>query len=155
MKKIDLKKAALYGFASGVLLTNPIFAADSPIKGDKEASKVESDPNAQNMNYHLMTEEELLVELSDEGYKQYQSLDAKGKELAREVASGFCQATNQCEGLNACKTDKNDCAGKGSCKGTGKCGFSDKNLAVKVVVDKLKNKRAGLISQKPAAQTKR
>jgi hypothetical protein len=102
------------------------------------------DANDSNLGYHLMTEDELLLELNDEGAKMYQSLDPKGKELALEVASMRCAGTNPCGKLNACKTEKNDCAGKGSCKGTGKCAVSDKNLAVKLVYEKMKNKRSNL-----------
>lgn len=118
-------------------------------QADKEAgSKKESnddddkDPNGGNLGYHLMTEDELLLELSDEGTKLYNSLTPEGKLLAREVASSRCNAANVCKGLNSCKTDENDCAGKGQCKGQGKCAIADKNLAVKLVAEKMAKKRA-------------
>jgi hypothetical protein len=41
-------------------------------------------------------------------------------------------------------TYKNSCAGKGSCKGQGKCAISYKNLAVKLVYNKMAAKRAKL-----------
>lgn len=97
--------------------------------------------NEGNMNYKLLTEDELLLELNDEGVKTYESLTPEGKALARFVASQMCQNTNMCKGLNACATDTNSCAGKGACKGKGKCAFSDKNLAVKIVADKMAKKR--------------
>lgn len=97
-----------------------------------------------------MTEDELLLELNDEGYKLYMSLDAEGKELARKVASTRCNASNECKGLNACKTDKNECAGKGQCKGQGKCAVSDKNLAVQLVAKKMAEKRAKALQSKPS-----
>ena len=68
-----------------------------------------------------MTEDELMLELNDQGIALYKSLSPEGKEMARYVASQRCQSTNQCQGLNACKTDKNACAGKGPCRAQGKC----------------------------------
>lgn len=136
--KHDLKKLALLGLSSGVFLANTIDAAEKQSPPQKNESY---DPNDGNMNYHLMSEEEFLLELNDQGLKMYQSLDSNGKALAIKVASGMCGKTNQCKGLNACKTDKNECAGKGSCKGQGICAVSDKNLAVKLVYDKMKEKR--------------
>lgn len=100
------------------------------------------EPDQGNLGYHLYTEDELLLELNEKGTALYNSLDAEGKALARLVASQRCDHTNACKGLNACQTDKNKCAGKGSCKGESKCAFSDKNLAVQVVADKMAKKRA-------------
>jgi hypothetical protein len=100
------------------------------------------DPNNSNVGYHLMTEDELMLELTDEGTQLYRKLSPEGKQLVLKVASMRCAGTNLCAGLNACATDKNDCAGKGSCKGKGKCGLSDKNLAVKLVYEKMAKKRA-------------
>lgn len=143
MKKCEFKKLALMGLSSGLLLTSQLTASApnataTPLKSTK-------DKNNGNVGYHLMSEEELLLELNSEGVKQYNSLDAKGKELAIKVASMRCNGTNQCAGLNACQTDKNDCAGKGKCQGQGKCAISDKNLAVKLVYDKMAKKRAGMM----------
>lgn len=112
----------------------------------KEDSK-DSDPNAGNLGYYLMTEDELLIELNDEGVKKYKSLSPEGKKLALEVASMRCASTNACQGLNACKTEHNDCAGKGSCKGQGKCAIADKNLAVQLVYDKMAQKRSNALSK--------
>lgn len=114
----------------------------TPAKEDKKAS--EYDPNSENLGYHLMTEQELLLELNDNGLALYNSLSPDGKQLAREVASQRCARTNSCKGLNACATEKNKCAGQGGCMGQTKCGFSDKNLAVKVVAEKMKAKRESL-----------
>ncbi|MGZ3632710.1 MAG: hypothetical protein ACXWM7_00045 [Parachlamydiaceae bacterium] len=107
----------------------------------KVSDKIREEANDENLGYHLMTEKELLLELNDAGIKQYQSLSPEGKALAREVASQRCGRTNKCKGLNACETEKNSCAGKGSCANTTKCSFADKNLAVKVVADKMAQKR--------------
>lgn len=156
MKKHDLKKLALLGLISGAMLSKDPLAAATAQKPQaaKPAAQTQTTPNAvdaeikanneSNMNYHLMTEDELLLELSPEGEADYNSLTPEGKKMALRVASQMCNGTNECKGLNACKTDNNDCAGKGACKGQGKCAFSDKNLAVKVVKEKMKAKRAAL-----------
>lgn len=138
MKKHDFKKLALLGICAGALISSNSLSADA------NADAKIKENNEANMNYHLMTEDELLLELSPEGEALYNSLDAEGKNLARHTASQMCSGTNLCMGLNACKTDKNECAGKGACKALGKCAFSDKNLAVRVVADKMKAKRKAL-----------
>lgn len=135
MKKNQLKKLAISGVLAGLLVSHTIAAKES-------SAQNEPDPNEGNLGYHLMSQDELLLELNPEGTKLYNSLDAKGKELARQVASQRCQGSNACKGLNACATDKNQCAGKGDCKGKGKCAVADKNLAVKLVADKLAKERA-------------
>lgn len=148
MKKKSLKKLAFLGIAGGLLAAQHAEANQPSSTASKEASKTDysqfgsDDPNAGNLGYHLMTEEELLLELNDEGTKLYKSLDAEGKLLAREVASMRCNGTNKCQGLNACRTEENECAGKGKCKGQGKCAISDKNFAVKLVAEKMAKKRA-------------
>lgn len=100
-----------------------------------------ADPSHGNMGYKLMTEDELALELNQEGWNLFKSLSPEGKRLALEVASRRCGATNSCKGLNACATDKNNCAGQGSCKGQTKCSLSDKNLAVRLVAKKMAEKR--------------
>ncbi|MFV0340933.1 MAG: hypothetical protein ACK5MA_09985 [Parachlamydiaceae bacterium] len=144
MKRHSLKTAALLGLASGLTIAGQLQAEAKAT--DSKAAEI-SDPNAGNLGYHLYTEEELLVELNDEGYKLYMSLTPEGKALAREVASMRCQGSNICKGLNACATDNNACAGKGSCKGKGKCGLSDKNLAVKLVAKKMNEKRTEALTK--------
>jgi hypothetical protein len=168
MKKKDFKKLALIGMTSGFIgaLSQSAFLEakqldNTPLdvtqvlaekhkcgKGkcggiaSRDTKKVaEVDPNSQNMGYHLMTEDELMDELNDEGQRLYKKLSPEGKLTARQVASQRCQASNICKGYNACQTPKNDCAGKGECKGTSKCAFADKNLAVKIVSEKMGNKR--------------
>lgn len=143
MKKNDFRKLALMGLATGLLVSESVNAAEDAKTKETKPAKEAADsstynPNDENSTYHLMTEDELLLELNEDGVKLYNSLDPKGKELARFVASQSCNGTNTCKGLNACQTDKNPCAGKGECKGLSKCAFSDKNLAVKVVAEKIK-----------------
>lgn len=145
MKKRELTKLALLGLSSGLLVANQLSAAPQNPKTQKNSSAStqnqdssdDSDDNDGNLGYHLMNEDELLLELDPQGTKMYNSLDPAGKALAVKVASQRCNGTNECKGLNACQTAQNDCAGKGSCKGKSKCAFADKNLAVKVVYQKL------------------
>lgn len=120
---------------------------ESPDLAKDSGKGKDSDANQSNMKYHLMTEQELLLELNADGVKMYNSLDDQGKALARRVASMMCAGTNECKGLNGCMTDKNSCAGKGACKGQGKCAISDKNLAVKLVYDKMAGKRADMLNR--------
>lgn len=143
MKKRDLKKLALMGLSSGILVANQAIAKEEPKTPPTTDNKaVPKNRNDENSTYHLMTEDELLLELDDEGIRMYNSLTPEGKALAREVASVKCNQSNPCKGLNACKTDTHECAGKGSCKNTNKCAPSDPNLAVKLVYDKMADKRA-------------
>lgn len=151
MKKNDFQKLAFMGLTTGLLALPGAYAAQDAKAKDAKPAKVVYDPATfdpikGNLDYHVMTEDELLLELNDEGTKLYNSLDAKAKELARLVSSQRCNGMNECKGLNACQTDKNPCAGKGACKGQSKCAFSDKNLAVKVVAEKVKmaDKRTSL-----------
>lgn len=160
MKKRGFQRMALLGLTSGLLLVNAkTEGGDESGKNNLNSrinksltsndaannSKDNDDPNNSNLGYHLMTEDELLIELNDEGTKMYNSLSPESKKLALQVASMRCAQTNPCAGLNACATEKNDCAGKSQCKGTGKCAVSDKNLAVKLVYDKMADKRSGAL----------
>jgi len=155
MKRQDFINLALTGIATGALVASPLAANAAASNGKTNGGSAsthtpDEDRNEGNVGYHVMSEDELLLQLTPEGVKMYQSLDAKGKGLALLVASSRCDGTNECKGLNACQTEKNDCAGKGPCKGQGKCAFSDKNLAVKLVRDKMAGKRANVST--PAAQ---
>lgn len=155
MKKRDFLNLALTGISTGALVTSPLAAATTQKSSASSKEKSENitsdskkseynDANDGNMNYHVMTADELLLQLDPEGIKVYNSLSPEGKGLALLVASQMCDHTNQCAGLNACQTEKNKCAGQGSCKGTGKCSFSDKNVAVRLVAKKMAEKRAQL-----------
>jgi hypothetical protein len=163
MKKSDLKKLALMGLSSGVLMTNQVSAqtghttpaqvhnsanlvvnkcsASTPTSNSPKVSPPTNDPNDGNMNFHIMTEDELMIELNPQGIDMYNKLPLEGKTLGRKLASMMCNGTNPCMGLNSCQTTKNDCAGKGACKGQGKCAISDKNLAIKLVSEKMAGKR--------------
>ena len=145
MKKRSLKSTAIVGLAAGLAIAGQLQA-----EAKAAASKATEtpDPNAGNLGYHLLTEDELLLDLNDEGYKLYMNLSPEGKSMAREVASMRCQGSNLCQGLNACATEHNACAGQGKCKGTGKCAISDKNLAVKLVAKKMNEKRTEALKSK-------
>lgn len=90
----------------------------------------------------MMTEDELISKLNDQGKAMYKSLSPKGKKLALQIASQACKGQNTCKGLNSCKSAKNSCAGQGGCAGQSTCAFKDKNLAVKVAAKKMAEKRA-------------
>lgn len=155
MKKQDFVKLAVMGISSGLLIANqlntPLNAStpdDQPKEsngcGGKSGCGGEEDTYGKdngNIGFYILSEDELLLELNEKGENLYMSMSDEGKELARKVASQRCNGTNLCKGLNACQTEEHSCAGMGSCKGTGKCGFSDKNLAVKVVSRKMQEKR--------------
>lgn len=149
MDKKYYTKLAIIGLTSGLII------AKYPFVSAKENAKPKTDlqDDRGNLGYFVMTEDELLLELNEEGENIYNSLDSKGKALAREVASQRCNGMNKCAGLNACRTDTNKCAGQGSCKGLSKCGFSDKNLAVKVAAMKSKklNQKDKKSSSNPAS----
>lgn len=139
---LAFKKCKGAGGCPGMKKSSTLAENDTRVKKNVEEDEDAKDPNGGNLGYHLMTEDELLLELNNEGAKLYNSLTPEGKLLAREVASSRCNNANVCRGLNACKTDENECAGQGSCKGKGKCSIADKNLAVKLAAQKMANKRA-------------
>lgn len=150
MKKQNMKILALAGLYSGlctISLLNPICAAESQKKLPKIVSLEQKE--AENIEHHLMTEEELLLNLNSKTRDLYNGLTPEGKQLVLKVASSSCDGTNECKGLNACETPNNTCAGKGECKGKGKCAIADKNLAVKLVADKMAKKRQNLQQSTP------
>jgi hypothetical protein len=143
----NLKKLIYKGVGTGLLASACLTAAEtsasaSTSKGESILLKAMESATGGNFGYSIMTEEELMLELTPEGAKLYNSLTPEGKRLALVVASSRCDSQNECKGLNGCKTDKNDCAGKGSCKGQSKCAVATKDLAVKLVATKMAQKRA-------------
>lgn len=151
MKKHSLKNLALCGIVSGICVVQAAEAAAALEKTKLNSTKTEKtdsyDPNDGNLGYHLMTEDELLLELNDDGYKQYMALTPEGKTVAREIASQRCAGTNECKGRGACKTEKNSCAGQNTCKGNSKCGISDKNLAIELAAKVMAAKRADALKK--------
>jgi len=149
MQRKDWKKIALLGLSGGILFSAAVEAQNyDKQKNSTRADLPSDDPNDGNMNYHMMSEEEFLLELTPENVAIYKSFDPKTKQLALRVASMMCAGSNECKGLNACQTDTHDCAGKGDCKGKGKCAISDKNLVIKLVKDKMAAKRNNAINQR-------
>jgi hypothetical protein len=138
MKNRDLKKLALLGLASGMVLAQDIQAADSK-DNSKELTAQLKAGLISNQEY---TEKELLGELNADGKRMYNELSPEGKQIALKTAGNVCSGQNECKGLNACKTDDHACAGQGKCKGQGKCVIADKNTAVKLVYNKMVGKRA-------------
>ena len=131
----------ILGMVGGVFLAKPCSAEEAK-KGPSLLAKAEETNG--NITYHLMTADELKLELTDEGAKLFDSLSPEGQELALKMASRSCDGTSEGPGQNACQTKDNKCAGQGKCKGLNKCAFSDKNLAVKVAAKLMADKRKEL-----------
>jgi hypothetical protein len=138
MNKSKLNHLMVAGITSGVLCAHSVHGA-TPSPNDSLMQRAAE--TGGNVAHYLMTEDELLIQLNDEGAQVYKSLSPEGKQLALSVASRSCNGTNECAGLNACATDSNKCAGLGTCKGQTKCAISDPNLAVKLVAKKMAEKR--------------
>jgi hypothetical protein len=157
MKNKEFTKIALMGLASGLLISNELSAAGIMYRPHSQTRLMlvaeALNPAEGNLGYHVMTEEELLLELNTEGAKDYENLTPEGKRLARVVASQRCNGTNECANLASCKTDKHECAGKNTCKGTTICAIGDKNLAIRLVKNKMAMKREQLTSATPTKPT--
>lgn len=158
MKKNHFKTLALLGISSSLSFAPQLLAQKDSSDTPKTSSKPKNetteekpavDANDGNLHYHLMNEEELILELDSKGLSMYKALSPEGKILAQKVASTRCNFSNECKGLNACTTDNNACAGKGSCKGQGKCALADKNVAVKLVYNKLMAEKREATSKTP------
>ena len=91
-----------------------------------------------------LTEADLVKQLNSQTKAIYNSLSAEGKALALQLANQSCKGQNTCKGLNSCKTAEHSCAGKGSCANTAAAPFTDKNVAVKVAVMRMAEKRASM-----------
>lgn len=148
MKKQELTKIALMGLTTGLLASSELAATFVSLPAHRPRTQMNlsliadaDKPGEGNLGYHLMNEDELLLELTSDGTKMYNNLTPEGKRLARVVASQRCNNTNECRGLASCKNDSHDCAGKNTCKGTTICAIGDKNLAVKLVSEKMAKKR--------------
>lgn len=169
MDKKDFKKLALLGLAGGVVLASQgtvqanqgtlsdnqgvVLAAGCGAKGCNNETGIK--PSRAGKNFiadadeaakadagQLMTEDQLMSQLNDQGKQQYKSLTPEGKAMAIKLASRSCKGTNDCKGQNSCKADDHSCAGKGSCAGSSQCSFKDKNTAVKVAAQLQSEKRA-------------
>jgi hypothetical protein len=140
-KKLDLHSAMIVGIVTGLLLSH------QTIRGEEKANADFLELVAStkgNITFRPLTEDDLLLELNQDGADLYKSLSPEGQQLALKLASRSCNGMNDCKGENACRTDKNKCAGEGDCKGKTKCAFSDKNYAVKIAAKLMAEKRKEL-----------
>jgi hypothetical protein len=102
----------------------------------------EADENPMKDTGQMMTEDQLMSQLNEQGKQMYNNLNPEGKAMAIKLASGACKGQNDCKGQGSCKTADHACAGKNSCAGKSQCSFKDKNLAVKVAAQLQATKRA-------------
>lgn len=166
MKKRDLKKLALLGITSGIVLSSQailkadqgnsetnilsgLIAESCGKRGCNHFSEIPTryisdlEDNIKYDNFaQLLTENQLLSQLNELSKQMYKNMTPEGKTLALKLASRSCQGNNECKGQNACMSEKNACYGRSSCKGTSKCTFKDKNLAIKVAAQQQAEKRA-------------
>lgn len=149
MKNENFVKLVLAGMTIGILSSHSVsLFAEEAKKTAMSSSFIDLvKSTGGNVTFRELDEEELLLELNEEGAHLYHSLSPEGKQLALKIASRSCNNTNDCKGENACRTDKNSCAGLGECKGQTKCAFSDKNQAVKIASKKMAMKRQGAFNQ--------
>jgi hypothetical protein len=135
VKNRNLSKWALLGLTSGVL------ASCGTGGSDKEPA---ANPMEQlGEKVATIGKNQLLSQLNESSRTLFESLDGEGKALVLRVASSKCAGENPCGGLNGCKSSSNDCAGQAKCAGQGGCA-ADANMAVKLVIKKLAEKRSGL-----------
>jgi hypothetical protein len=140
--KKNLHKKMMAGLSAGILLTHiSLHASDA--KDFPNLMQLAAETGG-NITYRLMTKDEIMLELTNDGAKQFEALSPEGQQLALKIASRSCDGTNDCKGQNACRTKDNDCAGKGKCKGTTKCAISDKSLAVRLASQIMAEKRQTL-----------
>jgi hypothetical protein len=141
MKKRDLRYVMIAGITAGLFLSRQHLSGKDTANSDF----LELVANTKgNITFRPLTEDDLLLELNQEGAELYKSLSPEGQQLALKLASRSCNNMNDCKGENACRTKENACAGKGKCKGLTKCAFSDKNYAVKVAAKLMAEKRKEL-----------
>ncbi len=142
MKKIDLQHIMMAGMIAGLIFSCPILSEAKKQENSAFLELINSTKG--NITERQLTEDDLLLELNEEGAELFRSLSPEGQQLALLLASRSCNSNNECAGTNACRTEYNKCAGLGECKGKTKCAFSDKNLAVKVAAKKMADKRKEL-----------
>jgi hypothetical protein len=142
MKKQNIQHLMLSGIMGGIILSHQALTGEE-LKASSDFLTLVANTNG-NIAARPLTEEELLLELNQDGADLFHSLSPEGQQLALQIASRGCNGLNNCAGENACATERNKCAGEGSCKGLTKCAVSDKNLAVKIAAKKMAKKRQSL-----------
>lgn len=75
-------------------------------------SDTDSGTYQENATGQMMTEDQLMSQLNEQGKQMYRGLSPEGKTLAIKLASRSCKGTNDCKGQGACKTADHSCAGK-------------------------------------------
>lgn len=139
--KLDLPSIMIAGMTAGLLLSHQMITGEEKV----HSNFLELVANTKgNITFRPLTEDDLLLELNQEGGELYKTLSPEGQQLALKLASRSCNNMNDCKGENACRTDENKCAGEGKCKGRTKCAFSDKNYAVKTAAKLMAEKRKEL-----------
>ncbi len=150
-QKKNLHKKMIAGLTVGIILAHANLKAGDA-KEYPDLMQLAADSGG-NITYHLMTPDELMLELTNDGAKVFNSLSPEGQQLALKIASRSCDGTNDCKGQNACRTKDNECAGKGQCKGKTKCAVSDKNMAVRLAAKIMAEKRSALEGKSPEPTT--
>lgn len=152
-KNTNLKKIALFALTGGILMAqtqanaaqnNQYYRGNQSYTADATDASMNS--SMQKSSNHMMSEQDLLSQLSPEGKATFQGLSPEGKALALKLANQSCKGQNECKGMNSCKSNENSCAGQGGCKGTSKGPFTDKNVAVKVAAKKMAEKRSMMMN---------
>lgn len=116
-------------------------AGISATAGYYESNIVDNYEDAQKSG-KVMSENDLLTKLSQDGKNLYGTLDPAAKTMALKLASQECKGKNECKGLNSCKSQHNECAGKAGCQGQSVGPFKNKDDAVKLAAKKMAKKRA-------------
>lgn len=170
MKKRNMKRVAVAGLMSGLLVVSQANAAESNEVNqalpklastgcgnhkaggcnahNRSAGEIADNSDLQSNSSSTLTSDQLKSQLNEKSRALYDSLDDEGKALAIKLAAGTCKGKNDCRGLSGCKTAANDCKGKNGCKGTGTAKFTDKNDAVKIAAQKMAEKRGSSANSK-------
>jgi hypothetical protein len=138
MNKKKLRTLVALSVNSVILMTNQLSAAEAPNNQQM--------PNNANATQPPMTgaEQAFVNQLSQNSEMLFKNMTPQQRAMCIQMAAHDCKGQNACKGLGTCKTDKNACAGMNACKGQGAC-KTDPNKAVKIVSDKMAQKRLALI----------
>lgn len=105
--------------------------------------------------FNIINGSEFATESLDENTLElFHSMGIEGQLLFYQLAKQECRGQNICKGLNSCKKEGvNDCAGLGMCRGTCEAPFDDKNVAVKVILKQMAEKRMELSFEPLSTET--
>lgn len=139
MFKKAIRTSALLGFLQGSLAAHEL-----------ENIQVYYSPEDPQPPIGMIAESSIRRDLSGSSLYFYDKMDREGKQLVYQLVHQDCKGQNECRGLNSCREPGiNACAGKCQCKGTANGPFEDKNLAVKVAVKKICERRILLTREIP------